>query len=113
MEAEDQMSMKLKQSLNKLKQTLLLKRIAAASEKAQDSPSYSSTTVTAVSQLTFTLIIKIFNILNNNPPCTSTTVDIILCVWCRSFGARSEYDQDLLVFGFLFLKCFVVLLKLP
>ena len=29
-----------------------LKRIAAASEKAQDSPSYSSTTVTAVSNNT-------------------------------------------------------------
>ena len=62
------------------------------------------TALVEVRQLTFTLIIKIFNILNNNPPCTSTTVDIILCVWCRSFGARSEYDQDLLVFGFLFLK---------
>jgi len=44
----DQLSQLRQENINLKEETLRLKRIAAASEKAQDSPSYSSTTVTAV-----------------------------------------------------------------
>jgi len=44
----DQLSQLRQENINLKEETLRLKRIAAASEKPQDSPSYSSTTVTAV-----------------------------------------------------------------
>jgi len=45
----DQLSQLRQENINLKEETLRLKRIAAASEKQQDSPGYSSTTVTAVS----------------------------------------------------------------
>merc|ERR1719330_1555098 len=44
----DQLSQLRQENINLKEETLRLKRIAAASEKQHDSPSYSSTTVTAV-----------------------------------------------------------------
>jgi hypothetical protein len=47
----DQLSQLRQENINLKEETLRLKRIAAASEKPHENPSYSSTTVTAVSRI--------------------------------------------------------------